>query len=180
MAIRLTTALAALLFCTALSAETFAQAYLRPGYVSPVDRQLSHTSDGSGRPLPGWYSLQKPTRTQTVLTEERRQYFEELRRRKLREREEVLDTVRFSQIEFAKTPLRDAVIWLREEINARKDPAKTGLLIVLKLNGLEPDELPPVTLSLSDVTARQALEKVADSFGLKVISEEFALALYKK
>lgn len=125
--------------------------------------------------------MQKPAPMRsTTLNEADRQYYEELRGKQFREREEALDNIRLPKVEFQKTPLREAVIWLREEINARIAPGKARVLIVLKLNGLEPEDLPTVTLSLSDVTARQALEKVVESFGLKAVSEEFALALYKK
>jgi hypothetical protein len=156
--------------------------FLTPGIILQVERQLEHTRDEDGRPLPGWYPQPWVPPIRITVTEPA-----EVR---LQQVNSNLDRIFLPKLSFKDTPVADVV----KELRAAMPPIPPKL----EVNRLRPDEIAPVqdenvnvalklspgfdgprtlTLEIEPTTARKALEQVAGALGVKLIVEPFGVSL---
>ena len=158
-------------FCVAASLPLGAQHdvgdFLTPGIIEQVERQLEHTRDEDGNPLPGWYP--QPFRMPIRIT-----VTEPLDVR-LQQPNRNLDRIRVPAMSFINAPVEDVVKTLRGAMNVSPRP-EDNVNVVLKLS---PAFKGPRRLSLEieETTARRALQKVSDAMGAKLIVEPFGVSI---
>jgi hypothetical protein len=156
--------------------------FLTPGIMLQVERQLEHTRDEDGRPLPGWYPQPWAPPIRITVTEPEEVRIQQVNRN--------LDRIFLPKMSFKEVPIADVVKELRVAI-----PPVPPKLEVNRLNlgGLAPvqDENVNIVLKLSTgfngprtltleiepTTARKVLEQVAGALGVKLIIEPFGVSL---
>ncbi len=92
-----------------------------------------------------------------------------------------LDTIRIPSIDFREATVREALDFLKQRSRDldtdEPDPNRRGINIVLKLDPASADAGQRITLSLTDVPLREALNYIATAASLKTKVEPYAVAV---
>ncbi len=92
-----------------------------------------------------------------------------------------LDTIRIPSINFREATVREALDFIKQRSRdldtEESDPNKRGINIVLKLDAASADSGQRITLSLTDVPLREALNYIATAASLKTKVEPYAVAV---
>jgi general secretion pathway protein D len=92
---------------------------------------------------------------------------------------EKLDSIIIPRIDFTESSIREALDFIKKRALDldESDPDNKGVNIVLKLPPDSPDAAYPITLSLTDVPLRAALDYVARAANLKIKIEPYAVVV---
>jgi general secretion pathway protein D len=92
-----------------------------------------------------------------------------------------LDSIIIPRIDFTDSSIREALDFIKKRASelddTEADPAAKGINIVLKLPPDSPDYAFPITLSLTDVPLRAALDYIARAANLKLKIEPYAVVV---
>ena len=92
-----------------------------------------------------------------------------------------LDAIQIPRIDFTDSSIAEAIGFLRKRAaeldDSETDPALKGVNIVLKLPPGSADSTYPITLSLTDVPLRTALEYVANAASMKIKVDPYAVVV---
>ena len=91
-----------------------------------------------------------------------------------------LDSITIPKIDFTDSSIREALDFIKKraaDLDESDDTANKGVNIVLKLPPDSPDASYPITLSLTDVPLRAALDYVARAANLKIKVEPYAVVV---
>ncbi len=92
-----------------------------------------------------------------------------------------LDEIVVPRIEFRDATIREAIDFLRQKAasldTSEQDPTRKGLNIVLKVPDDSPEANARITLALTDVPLRAAIDYVARGAGLKTKIEPYAVVI---
>lgn len=158
-------------FCTVAALPLGAQHdvgdFLTPGIMEQVERQLQHTRDEDGKPLPGWYPQPYRPRIRITITEEVDVRIKQTNRN--------LDLIRVPRMSFKETPVREVVKSLGEAMSGSpRLQDNVNLRLRLSPNFSGPKKL---TMEIEETTARKALEQVAEAMGATLIVEPFGVSI---
>jgi len=92
-----------------------------------------------------------------------------------------LDAIPVTGLTFSRTPLHEVVATLKK-LSLEKDrpsarPGERGVNMVIKHDKTDPEAEVLVTLTLTDVTLREALQRIADQLSLKIEMTPYAVVL---
>lgn len=92
-----------------------------------------------------------------------------------------LDEINIPRIDFQDATIREAVDFIKQRAAAldttEQDPSRKGLNIVLKLSADAPEANSRITLALTDIPLRAAIDYVAKAANLKLKIEPYAVAI---
>jgi general secretion pathway protein D len=92
-----------------------------------------------------------------------------------------LDEITIPRIDFQDATIREAVDFIKQRAAAldttEQDPSRKGVNIVLKLSSDAPEANSRITLSLTDIPLRAAIDYVAKAANLKLKVEPYAVAI---
>ena len=92
-----------------------------------------------------------------------------------------LDEIAIPRIDFQDATIREAVDFIKQRAAAldttEQDPSRKGINIVLKLSADAPEANSRITLALTDIPLRAAIDYVAKAANLKLKIEPYAVAI---
>lgn len=145
-----------------------------PGTRGAVDRQLAPYG------LPGWHPLPAArVNGETLVEEARRKKREAQLLEKLNWK---LDTIVIPVVDFREMALRDAMDWLQAAMERHDttddEPGQRGIILLKRFRTPGGNAFnPKISLQARDATAREAVQGLADTLGLKVEISPYAVGL---
>lgn len=145
-----------------------------PGMRGSVDRQVVPYG------LPGWHPLPAPRVSGETLAEEARR--KKLDAELLEKMNWKLDTIVIPVVDFREMALRDAMDWLQaamKRLDTTDDgPGQRGIILLRRFRTQGGHAFnPKISLQAHDATAREVVQGLADTLGLKVEVGPYAVGL---